>query len=51
MTRFLSLDEAINLVFVALKSGNNGDIFIKKSPAATIYQMARCLWKYLILSK
>jgi len=44
MTRFLiSLDEAINLVFVALKSGNNGDIFIKKSPAATILQLAECL--------
>ena len=48
MTRFLiSLDEAINLVFVALKSGNNGDIFIKKSPAATIYQMAECLLEIL----
>ena len=43
----ISLDEAINLVFVALKTGNNGDIFIKKSPAATIYQMARCLLEIL----
>ncbi len=44
MTRFLiSLDDAINLVFVALKKSNNGDIFIKKSPAATISQLARCL--------
>lgn len=44
MTRFLiSLDDAINLVFVALKKSNNGDIFIKKSPAATISQFAKCL--------
>ncbi len=44
MTRFLiSLDDAINLVFVALKKSNNGDIFIKKSPAATIVQLAKCL--------
>ncbi len=48
MTRFLiSLDEAINLVFVALKNGKNGDIFIKKSPAATILKMAECLSKIL----
>ena len=46
MTRFLiSLDDAINLVFVALNNGKNGDIFIKKSPAATISQLARCLQK------
>ena len=48
MTRFLiSLDEAINLVFVALKEGLRGDIFIKKSPAATISQLARCLSEIL----
>ena len=44
MTRFLiSLDDAINLVFVALNKSKNGDIFIKKSPAATISQLAICL--------
>ena len=44
MTRFLiSLDDAINLVFVALNKSKNGDIFIKKSPAATISQLANCL--------
>ena len=44
MTRFLiSLDDAINLVFVALNKSKNGDIFIKKSPAATISQLAKCL--------
>ena len=43
MTRFLiSLDDAINLV-VALNKSKNGDIFIKKSPAATISQLAICL--------
>jgi UDP-N-acetylglucosamine 4,6-dehydratase len=37
MTRFMmSLEEAIDLVFFAFVSGNNGDILIKKSPAATI---------------
>ena len=44
MTRFLiSLDDAINLVFVALNKSNNGDIFIKKSPAATISELANCV--------
>lgn len=37
MTRFmLSLDSAIDLVLFALGHANNGDIFIKKAPAATI---------------
>ena len=37
MTRFLmSMDEAINLVMFAFKNGKNGDIFVRKSPAATI---------------
>ena len=31
------------LVFVALNKSKNGDIFIKKSPAATISQLAICL--------
>ena len=44
MTRFLiSLDEAISLVFLALDQSTNGDIFIKKSPAAKISQIAKCL--------
>lgn len=51
MTRFLiSLDDAINLVFIALNNSKNGDIFIKKSPAATISQLAKCL-KQLFKSK
>lgn len=41
MTRFLlPLGEAIDLVFHALKKGKNGDLFIRKSPAATIGDLA-----------
>ena len=33
MTRFImSLDEAVELVFYAFKNGNNGEIFVQKSP-------------------
>jgi UDP-N-acetylglucosamine 4,6-dehydratase/5-epimerase len=41
MTRFLmSLDEAINLVVHALLYGNSGDLFVQKSPACTIANLA-----------
>lgn len=41
MTRFLlSLDDAVDLVELALSKGEQGDIFIKKSPAATIADLA-----------
>lgn len=44
MTRFLlSLEDAINLVLFAIKKGENGDVFIKKAPAATIEVLARAL--------
>jgi UDP-glucose 4-epimerase len=37
MTRFMmSLDEAVELVLFAFNNGSNGDIFVQKSPAATI---------------
>ncbi len=37
MTRFMmSLDEAVELVLFAFDNGINGDIFVQKSPAATI---------------
>ncbi len=37
MTRFMmSLDEAVDLVLFAFSNGSNGDIFVQKSPAATI---------------
>ena len=37
MTRFLmKMDEALDLVFFAFFHGENGDIFVKKSPSASI---------------
>lgn len=37
MTRFLmTLEEAVELVLFAFQNGNNGDLFVKKSPATTI---------------
>ncbi len=46
MTRFLmSLDESIDLVFHAFKFGQQGDIFVQKSPSCNIYQLARVLKK------
>ncbi len=44
MTRFLmSLDESIELVLYAFENGNQGDIFIRKSPATTIQKLATAL--------
>jgi UDP-glucose 4-epimerase len=44
MTRFLmSLDDSVNLVLHAFRNGSNGDIFIQKSPAATILTIANAL--------
>lgn len=41
MTRFLmSLDEAVDLVLFAFENAENGDLFIQKSPASTIYDLA-----------
>ena len=41
MTRFMmSLDQAVDLVLFAFKNGENGDLFIQKSPAATIELLA-----------
>lgn len=46
MTRFLmSLDEAVNLVLYALENGENGDLFVQKSPASTIGDLAKALIK------
>ena len=48
MTRFMmSLDDSINLVFKAFKDGNNGDIFVQKSPACTMYTLYKSLKKIL----
>ncbi len=44
MTRFLmSLEDSVNLVLHTFKNGSNGDIFIQKSPAATILTIAKAL--------
>ena len=37
MTRFvMTMDEAIDLVFFAFKNGENGDLFVRKAPSATV---------------
>ena len=44
MTRFMmSLEEAVNLVLYAFQNGENGDIFVQKSPAATVSLLARAI--------
>ena len=44
MTRFMmTLDDAVDLVQFAFENGNNGDLFIQKSPAATILTLAEAL--------
>jgi UDP-N-acetylglucosamine 4,6-dehydratase/5-epimerase len=47
MTRFLmSLEESVELVLYAFKNGKQGDIFVQKSPAATVRNLAKSLCKY-----
>ena len=44
MTRFMmNLDNAVDLVMHAFNNGKNGDIFVQKSPAATIKTLAQAL--------
>ncbi|MFH1286446.1 MAG: polysaccharide biosynthesis protein [Candidatus Magasanikbacteria bacterium] len=44
MTRFMmSLQEAVDLVIYAFTNGSHGDIFVRKSPAATIQTLAETL--------
>jgi UDP-glucose 4-epimerase len=44
MTRFMmSLESAVDLVLFAFENGENGDIFVKKSPATTIGTLARAI--------
>jgi UDP-N-acetylglucosamine 4,6-dehydratase len=44
MTRFMmSLEDSVDLVLYAFKDGNPGDIFVQKSPAATIEVLAHAL--------
>ncbi len=44
MTRFMmTLEEAVELVLFAFQNGENGDLFVQKSPAATIKTLADAL--------
>lgn len=44
MTRFMmSLDDSVELVMFAFTNGNPGDIFVQKSPGATIQVLAQAL--------
>lgn len=44
MTRFMmTLDDAVELVLYAFENGNGGDIFVQKSPASTIGELATAL--------
>ena len=47
MTRFLmTLNDAIKLVLFAFKKGANGDLFVQKSPSATINTISSSVAKY-----
>ena len=44
MTRFMmSLDDAVNLVWYAFENGQQGDLFVQKSPAATLETLANAM--------
>lgn len=44
MTRFMmTLEDAVDLVVYAFQNGNNGDMFVQKSPASTIADLAQAL--------
>ena len=46
MTRFMmTLDDAVDLVLYAFENGKPGDIFVQKSPASTIGDLAKALVK------
>ncbi len=44
MTRYMmTLDDAVDLVVYAFTHGENGDLFVQKAPAATLYVLAQAL--------
>jgi len=46
MTRFMmTLNDAVELVLYAFENGNSGDIFVQKSPGATIGELAKAMIK------
>lgn len=48
MTRFMmTLDDAVDLVLYAFEHGKNGEIFVQKSPAATIETLAKAILELL----
>ncbi len=48
MTRFMmTLADAVDLVLYAFEHGNNGDLFVQKSPAATVEVLAKALTQML----
>ncbi len=52
MTRFMmTMDDALDLVLFAFKNGKNGDLFVKKTPSATIDTLCKSLVKQLSLNK
>jgi len=52
MTRFMmSLDEAVDLVLYAFKHGKQGDLFVQKSPASTIENLAKAIQEICNVAK
>jgi len=52
MTRFMmSLDQAVDLVLFAFENGKSGDIFVQKSPAASVELLAHTLKNLLVKSE
>ena len=48
MTRFMMpLDQAVDLVIYAFQHGKQGDLFVRKAPAATIETLAKAVCKYM----
>jgi UDP-glucose 4-epimerase len=48
MTRFMmTLEDAVDLVWYAFEHGKNGDIFVRKAPAATVETLAKSLLSLL----
>ena len=44
MTRFMmNLSDAVNLVMYAFENGKNGEIYVQKSPATTIENLAKAI--------
>ena len=48
MTRFMmTLDDAVELVLYAFQNGRNGDIFVQKSPAASVTVLVQAILELL----